>query len=54
MPNLTGSAVPDSPPMALPTVRLVRGPNGSSWLVRIPTAHPWVLRKLWLTGEDVD
>jgi len=38
----------------LPTVHVVRFPNGSSRLIRIPTANPWVLRRPWLTAEDVD
>jgi hypothetical protein len=45
---------PLSPRHNLPTVRLVRLPDGSSRLLRIPAAHPWVLRKPWLVLEDVD
>ena len=38
----------------LPTVRVIRWPDGSSTLTRILNAHPWVLRKPWLVPEDVD
>jgi hypothetical protein len=43
----------DSPPNAT-TVRVVRSPDGSSRLIRIINAHPWVLRRPWLLAEDVD
>jgi hypothetical protein len=38
----------------LPTVRVVRTPQGECFLVRIRCAHPWVLRKPVLVPEDVD
>ncbi len=35
-------------------LQVVRRPDGSTFLVRIATAHPWVLRKRVLCLEDVD
>ena len=35
------------------TVRVVRHRDGSSCLTRIPTALAWVLRRRWLTPEDL-
>ncbi len=36
------------------TVRLVRHPDGTTSLVRIPTALPWVLRWRYLVAADLD
>ena len=36
------------------TVRLVRRHDGSSYLIAIPNAHPWVLRRPHLVPADVD
>jgi len=36
------------------TVRLVRRPDGSTYLAMVRNAHPWVLRKPILESVDVD
>lgn len=38
----------------LPTLKIVRLPDGTSHLVAIACANLWVLRRPWLTPEDVD
>ena len=42
------------PDIGLPVVKVIRWPDGSSSITRIQTPNPWVFRKKWLLGEDVE
>ena len=51
LPRAADRGNPDAGPV---TLKLVRRPDGTSFLVAIRCPHPWVLRRPWLHPEDVD